>query len=150
MWPFIRHPPQAAVSTGSHRFLATVQSQTQTSHLPLQQHKLSININQIPNMKQISQLQPVMFWFVQENYFSGIPIRLVAGADIWLYKRCSFAGKWCKHDQMPNIYLCINVLFCSREENVQNGWTCGLRSIRTTHLEHCYKENCALLQETGV
>lgn len=82
MWPFIRHPPQAAVSTGSHRFLATVQSQTQTSHLPLQQHKLSININQIPNMKQISQLQPVMFWFVQENYFSGIPIRLVAGADI--------------------------------------------------------------------
>lgn len=82
MWPFIRHPPQAAVSTGSQRFLAAFQSQTQTSHLPLQQLKLSININQIPNMEQISQLQPVMFWVVSENDFSGIHIRSVAGAYI--------------------------------------------------------------------
>lgn len=80
MWPFIRHPPQAAVSTGSQRFLAAFQSQTQTSHLPLQRLKLSININQIPNMEQISQLQPVMFWVVSENDFSGIHIRSVAGA----------------------------------------------------------------------
>lgn len=73
MWPFIRHPPQAAVSTGSHRFLAAVQSQTQTSHLPLQRLEL---------MEQISQLQPVMFWVVSENHFSGIHIRSVAGAGI--------------------------------------------------------------------
>lgn len=63
---------QAAID--SRHVVHVVQSQTKTSNLPLQQHKLSIYISQIPNIKLINQFQPVMFHIVQENDFSGIPI----------------------------------------------------------------------------
>lgn len=113
---------QAAFSTGGHRFLASVQSQTQTSHLPLQQHKLPITI-----IKSQKWNRFVSFHLSVSGCSRMISVKSIS--DWWVevisdYRR----GVHLNYATRPHAkhYICINVLFCRTDGillNWMNLWT---------------------------